>query len=535
MLVASRQQLWAWIAVVATAAAAYSWLAWVSAPAAGGRILNSPDETANHVFALGFAQTGSLSLSEPLNVEFNGVVHPRSVVVSGDRLVPGGFLGVPIMYGILGRVLGSLVVVYLTPIVGALTLGALWWLHRQVFGQSAAWAATLLLAAFPAWWYYAARSMFPNLVFVCLLVWAAALWWRWLMQAKARLGYGLAAAALTALALWVRPSEGVWVIAALVVVLVARRKIQSWQSWTLVVSTGLGMMLPLVWVMAQTYGSPLAIVYQPPTVTQVDASTPGLSIQAVLLPFGFHPRRAFHHLVDYSLGLFWWLCWPAFVGWVMTLGRWQLLPSVQRWYWGVSTAIAGYLVVYYGSWQLNDHLDPNAVTLGTSYVRYWLPLYVLMLPYAVVAGQGVVNQLSRRVRPIAAGLLVAAAMLLSAQLTLWAGDESLTAVAARIREYYAQRSAVLARVEPNAVILTERHDKVFFPSLSVVSQAQTPGQLSAISRLAAQRPVYYYTWLLPHDVAKVAERLSDFGLTLGSAERIGSGEALYPVSIAKQP
>ena len=516
-------------ALVIAAAVAYAWLPWVTRPPTGDRIFNSPDETANATFASTFARHGDLELREPLNLEFDGIVHPRAVAVVGDRLVPGSFIGLPVLYGLIGRLVGESVIVFLTPLVAALVLLGLWWLYRGVFGASAAAVAVVLVAAFPGWWTYAARSMFHNVLFVSLLAAAVVLWWRWLARAVSPPWLGVAAAVVTALALWVRPSESVWVLPALAAIIATIPQQRPRRDWWWVAMAFVVTAVLLLAVSWWTHGNPLGSGYALPGASV--AAAPAQGTAAVLLPFGFHPRRAFNRLVDYTLGLFPWLLWPALVGWLLSLGRWHVLPRVQRRYLVLTTAIGAYLALYYGSWQFSDHLDPTAVTLGTSYIRYWLPLYLLALPYAALSAQLALQRWGQRSRRGALALLVALATVTSAQVTLRGGDESLTAVAARIGEYYDQRAAVLRRVEPNAVVVTERHDKVFFPTLAVVSDVRSPARLAALARLATRRPLYYYTWLAPHDVARVAERFTLVGLELGEGERIGSAETLYPLTL----
>lgn len=526
--VLTTDRVWLLVLVIA-AAAAYAWLPWATRPPIGGRLFNSPDETANATFAGTFASRGELELLEPLNLEFDGIVHPRAVAVVDDRLVPGSFIGLPVLYGLAGRFVGEGAIAFLTPLVAALALLGLWWLYRGVFGASVAAAAVVLVAAFPGWWMYAARSMFHNVLFVSLLAAAAVLWWRWLARSSLAAPWpGAAAAAVTALALWVRPSESVWVLPALAVIIATHPRHRSWRDWWVAVVFAVTAVLLLA-VSWRTYGNPWGSGYALSGAAVAAAPVQGTA--AVLLPFGFHPRRAFNRLVDYTLGFFPWLLWPALAGWLLSLGRWHLLPPGQRRYFVLATSIGAYLALYYGSWQFSDHLNPAAVTLGTSYVRYWLPLYLLALPYAAVAAQLVLPRWEPRGRRLTLAWLVALATVASAHVTLRGGDESLTAVADRIREYYVQRRAVLQRVELNAVVVTERHDKVFFPALAVVSDVGAPGRLAALARLAARRPLYYYTWLMPHDVARAAERLALVGLRLGEGERIGSAETLYPLRL----
>ena len=43
--------------------------------------------------------------------------------------------------------------------------------------------------------------------------------------------------------------------------------------------------------------------------------------------------------------------------------------------------ISVFFAIYYGSWEFTDKLTLHLNTLGISYVRYWLPIYLLSLPF----------------------------------------------------------------------------------------------------------------------------------------------------------
>ena len=54
-------------------------------------------------------------------------------------------------------------------------------------------------------------------------------------------------------------------------------------------------------------------------------------------------------------------------------------------YFSVFAVLSLILIFYYGSWQFNDNPDPNRFTIGNSYTRYWLPIYLMMMPIAALA------------------------------------------------------------------------------------------------------------------------------------------------------
>ncbi len=86
-----------------------------SAPRFNTTIINSsPDENANYYFSRLVAEESTLKKYEPLNENIDAIVHPRSVNVNRDNyLVPGSFLGLPIIYGIIGKIFTPNIIIFL--------------------------------------------------------------------------------------------------------------------------------------------------------------------------------------------------------------------------------------------------------------------------------------------------------------------------------------------------------------------------------------------------------------------------------------
>src|SRR5687767_4711074 len=99
-------------------------IAYVGTAAVGARPpLSSPDETANRYFAMRVAESGSpVGPADPAG----SIVHPRSVGVRGERWLPNTFIGLPLLYGSIGRVVGvdtvALVLPPLLAVLGAVAL-----------------------------------------------------------------------------------------------------------------------------------------------------------------------------------------------------------------------------------------------------------------------------------------------------------------------------------------------------------------------------------------------------------------------------
>jgi len=83
----------------------YSWLY-----ASDGNIFNSPDENATFVFSQSFAEKGDFFIER--EAELDPLVRPRSTNIYEGKLVPGFFLGLPLLLGWASSLLGSWVLNY---------------------------------------------------------------------------------------------------------------------------------------------------------------------------------------------------------------------------------------------------------------------------------------------------------------------------------------------------------------------------------------------------------------------------------------
>ena len=185
-------------------------------------VFNSPDEAAHFAVIQQFARSGELWLSAvPADTQDTRIlVHPRSMRVIGDRIVPSGFVGLPFVYGVMARAVPEsalpFLLALLTPLMATVALFAFYHIVARLFADTrvAEWS-TVFLALHPAWWYYTVRGLFPNVLLVSLLLISA-----WLfLRHRQSIVEDAAMVACGALALLVRPSE-IWWGAGLSVVVV---------------------------------------------------------------------------------------------------------------------------------------------------------------------------------------------------------------------------------------------------------------------------------------------------------------------------
>ncbi len=462
---------------------------------------NSPDETANYFWANRLAHSRGLRLAEPLNAVAGQQIHLRSdnVTAAGD-VVPGSFVGWIIFLGGWGWLVGSWAIPWVTPLLAVMALWCWYRLILKYVGRGAGVISAALLAVQPAWWYYATRGLFANVAVVALAIMAVWLFDRALVVSSRQRWWHLAAGVAAGLAVSIRPAELPWLV-VIALTLVWRNWSRAWRPGLLLAVIGAGVVgLPTVMVQWWLYGSPLATGYQDLQMIAGPAAT--ASWWALILPAGFHPLRALRHGYDYSFGLMGWWWIPVTVAGLLALWRsvrqCPSRPDWSRlvwWYTVMTVVVSGWLLLQYGSWSVRDNIS-GQITIGTAYLRYWLPIAVLATPYLgwLIAG-GLRRITLPPVRAVVALGLLVWFIWPAYQLVVWS-EEGVVPVAAAVAQYQTVNRVAVERLATDGqtpVIISDRSDKVFWPQLRTMTFLGNGTIWSPAAALARQVPVYYYS------------------------------------------
>jgi hypothetical protein len=535
------------IAIAAAALAVAAFCCYAFLPLAAPLRFNSPDETANHAFAAHFARTGLLHRFEPLNVVAPGLIRPRSVAVIDDLQVPGGFIGLPVLYGMAAKAAGVGALPFMTPVVAALAVLAWGMLVAARFGRRTGAVAAALVAFHPAWWYVAARTMLPNALFMSLLVGAA-----WLFIAapirKAiasrpeplpllRRADAALAGILLGLALAVRMSEAYWLAAGGLAAALALRGRLPWGRIALAAAFCALTLAPFLALNAALYGGPLATGYAAsPTEVPVAEVPGGMGARLigplgpVLFPLGFAPRTAFGHFAAYGLAFFpWWsaaaLAASAFA---LARARGKALSDAAKAAAAFAAAGGAYLILFYGSWTFRDNPDPSAVTIGASYIRYWLPVFIASTVPVAWALSRAVERRKPRMAAAALAVVLAAYAAASGSAVFRAPQEGLLAVRATVIRDDARARAIIEATPERSLIVVDRADKILWPDRAVTYPLRDERTYAALGDLKKFAELYYYGITLPEsDLAYLnGEKLPPLGLGIEEALSFGD-ETLY--------
>lgn len=444
--------------------AVYLWFPFVSP-----KIFNSPDETANYFFISQYAKNGDFFSPEPLNYFLSGALHPRSISWNGYTLVPQGFIGLPLFYALLAKIFGTAAIKFFTPALAIAGALAFYGIVKKIFGARTAAISYMLLLIFPAYWYYASRFLYPNVPFAAGLLIAS---WAAINGALHRWGakrYLIIFSVSFAITLAIRPVEVIWVLPLTILGLFFYRKNFSCHKLFYSALIMGFMAIPILADNLFLYGSVFGSGYMLEQAIDVGSVQPAVAAVCGICgisPYGLHLRAVAKNINFIFIKYLWWFSVLALLGLFISFFVKKKKKEVGA-YLVIAFLLSFWLLIYYGSGIFTD--NPNgAVTLGDSHFRYWLPIFIVMMPLAGVA----VEKIIFRFRPLYRNVLLAAGFVVlmstSAYSVVFSLDDGLLAVKNNLSNSYKIRTAVMNIIGSDDVIITGRQDKIFFPGRRVL-------------------------------------------------------------------
>jgi len=540
----------------------------------------SPDESSNYNFTKLYAQEGRLSFFEKYNLLSADIMHPRSYRSDLGWLKPVSFLGIIIIYGKIASLTTYKVLPYLTPFFAAIGLIFYFLLIKEVFGRRNALFSTLVAACLPPLVYYSARSMFHNVLFVVLLI--ISLYLAVLSVKKKKDGSDIkkinpavGAKSLTAvfsrfkasaasllpdlmaglsgaflgLTIITRSSELIWLIPVwLTIWLFNLKKFGLTRLIIFLACLWFALLPAMYWnkILYQSYwrggynemnqsiqnifgaGSEMLKIG---SVNAAMIKNDLAQIKNNFFHFGWQPVKSLKTLYFYFAKMFYWIFWPAFFGFLMFLTRIKKWRARHYAYLISLFIAAAILISYYGSWDFHDNPDPKSRTIGNSYTRYWLPIYLGAIPLAgfffiKLSGLFKKKYLVSGFR----GLIIAVIFFISLKFVLVGSAEGLVQSAGKQLASRQDLKQLLEFTEPRAVIITQYHDKLLFPERKViVGLFNDDNMIKQYAVLTAYLPVYYFNFTFPEkDYNYLNEkRLPPFGLRIEMVSKVAKDFTLY--------
>lgn len=543
---------------------------------------NSPDETANYYFAKRYATGAELAKFEPANVSGGDLVLPRSLRSDNGWLKPVSFLGIILIYGKIAALTSISVIPYLTPFFGALGIIIFYLLLKRLFSKRIALMSAFLLAVFPVYLYYSIRSMFHNVLFTVLTLtgfyflslaldkarsyklrpkfisWKipANVSWGWLLIFFSGVFFALAVITRTSELLWLLP---IWAF----ILLFYGRRIGLSRILLFLAGLSLGL-LPALYYNQILYQSPYFGGYGEMNRSISDISQAGAQLvqntakiqmfayQEIfdkifknIFFFGFHPGQSLEMFRYYVIEMFPWLAYLSAFGLIalVTL-NW---PKPRKKYiiyviiWAVLSAI---LILYYGSWRFSDNPNAGSHTIGNSYTRYWLPIYLMAIPLASLAIELALKiffyifRKKNGYRILISGgaaIIVFLIAINSLNFLMFGSEEGLFNLYYNMKVDRELGQKVFENTEDEAIVMTQYHDKVLFPERRVImGTINEEPYYKFLATLLKNYPVYYFNFSLKPEGVKYLNdgKMAKYGMKIELVKRVNKQFSLYKISKA---
>lgn len=460
-------------------------------PLKANGLFDSPDENANFQFIKVFAEKSDFTISQPLNTQLEGVVHPRNTVVNNQgEIAPLGFLGFPLIMGCIAKPLPINWLYFFIPLFSLLTVVVFYFFITSLSGEKKlGFLSALLLLITAPFMYYSNRSFMANILFVDFFILGVSFCYFSLQYKK--LYWYLLAAILLSFTLTIRLVEIWWLALAIVIVLIVYRHQVRW--WYLIIAVFLAGIIfsGYFYYNHQTYGHFLSTGYRDYSSLQDQVQTTTKSLKDYLFPFDFSLNDYLQNSYYYLIRLLPLWALFTFFGLITFLRNKTIKQGKYLLIFFFTTLIA--LTFYYGSSEyFGNFRTHDQPVIGSSFARYWLPIYIFALPLIA----GFLLKLKEKYKSLGKILLlffITLYLLFNIDLVYNDADTGLLQIENKITEYQSIKEKVLSLTEEQAVIWAESNDKYLFPQRSVIYALDLPDDIKILQKAVNLVPVYYFT------------------------------------------
>ncbi|MFH1456829.1 MAG: hypothetical protein ABIF17_01800, partial [Patescibacteria group bacterium] len=334
-----------------------------------------------------------------------------------------------------------------------------------------------------------------------------------------------------------RTSEFFWVLLIFLTILFFNFKRIQWKYFFIGLVVFILCFVPVLVNNKTIYGSYLATGYSRVVSENLEdiAHAEQISlVEAVLLPFGFHPRVIVtYSFYRYFLKLFWFwiiLCIAGGV-WFLKLKK----TKNQRMYFWFFSLSSIFILIYYGSWFFQDSLDPKLVSIGSSYVRYFLPVYVLALPLVAFLLTKLWN-LQKNYSKFFMIILMLGIFGISVNIVYFNNSESLIQIKNNLSQYRVQAKDVINKTHQDDIILTDvSNDKIIFPERIHLIVPQNGEELRPVKLLLNITNVWFFYRSKDINIEYFNKtKFNPYGLEIIDPQEIHGGGVLFKVINAEE-
>jgi hypothetical protein len=462
----------------------------------------TPDETVNYAYLVTFAKTNNFKIENKYysNPELS-IVRPRGFVPNGKYLVPAKFIGMSMYYGFVYRIIGEYVYL-LTPIFAGFGILIMFLFVFLVSNGNnrVSLLSAIILAFFPPyfWWtrYTYLENIFGSVIFFFGFYLLA------LFFKKKIPFYLYVASALFGISCEIRPDYSIYVIFPLIIFLIAFYKDIGIKRLLFSISIFSLTLIPLLYFNYILYGNIL-----------ITGTHYSLNLSETI-PLGLQNRTIENLMINFNSTFI--LSSNMFL--ISLIGIFSLTNTNGNKYrkYALSYLIFVILgIIIFSYVLLSGILSNEEIIVNGSYVRYFLPMYICILPGLSI----LIETLSDKIKffTIIVYILFSVSYLSS----------QVSRDIFVVNNYSNIKKGILSNTEANSIVILEGLDKILYPDRQVASTGIL--KLSDYSRLAADlinnlikfdksTPVYLYAETSKTNVIEVKRNLSKNGIYLKNTD-----------------
>ena len=486
-------------------------------------IFNWPDANANYFFVQLFQATNTLSFYEPLNIITDNILHTRSINVLDGSLVPMSWLWPIILWTSLAKIFGLFGVLWLNPLLAILSLWLVYGISRYLFqDKNLSYLIFVLLAFFAPWLYFANLVMLPSILIIFLYLLSTYLFLKSFSANGGNLITFSIASSIFSLSVLARPSEFIWLASILILSVYFNKnkiKFQHYFSFIIIFLLFTGITL---YFNKLVYGNYFSFGYL--NFQTVDNA---IAAQSIVLPFGWQTKIFFKNIF-YNFILLIWHYWILVLAALIVLRKKVFsFSNIWKKYLLICIVASLFLFIYYANWDIADTGVKQYNKISNSYVRYFLPIYILWLPVFAKSIQVLFKKYFYQ------SIIIILLSIFSLHLAFYSPFDGLLAQKKNINIYYQQFEQVKNLVPADAIILTIKSDKIFFPTYQVIVPQGDLPLWPRIATLLTQRSVFYVHDLAQEDLLKEKAIASQAGIEFNFISELANNFKLEELKLVK--
>ena len=231
-------------------------------------------------------------------------------------------------------------------------------------------------------------------------------------------------------------------------------------------------------------------------------------LETLIFYFGLKPLQSLKMFYAYIVKMFPFIFWSGALAFIILMIKSFFQPKKKMiLYLLGGLLISAFLIFYYGSWKFNDNPDLTRTTIGNSYTRYWLPIYLWLMSLSawflvrfsqtLFRSKKIAKNWRQNLALIMQTFFIFIYIISSLFFVFFGSEEGL--VYSRYNKLKEKSTAeiVLNATEKNAVIINRYNDKYFFPQRRVIMATFPDDDLTKItSQIIDFYPVYYFHFRL---------------------------------------